>query len=136
LRIEQEAQARGLQANQEASRQQHEATMAQIQANTEAMTRAHEQRMAAIRQFGEANTARFNQRMADMDREQRIRVDTIRGESKYVNPATGQRVKVEDGYKHVYNSQQYPNLFFATDTPIDPGALDWQELQKIQLQDY
>lgn len=136
LRIEQEAQARGYQANQEASRQQHEATMAQMRANTEAMTRGHQQRMDAIRQFGEANTARFNQRMTDMDREQRIRVDTIRGESKYVNPTTGQQVKVEDGYKHVYNSQTHPDLFLGTDTPINPGALDWQELQKVSLLDY
>ncbi len=136
LKLEQEEQARGMQANQDASRRQHEGTMAQIHANTEAMTRGHEQRMQAIRQFGEANTARFNQRMTDMDRDQRIRVDTIRGESKYVNPNTGQQVKVEDGYKHVYNSQQHPNLFLATDKPIDPGALDWQELQKVQLQDY
>ena len=136
LKIEQEAQARGYQANQAASRQQHEATMAQIRANTEAMTRGHQQRMEAIRQFGEANTTRFNQRMADMDRDQRIRVDVIRGESKYVNPTTGQQVKVEDGYKYVYNSQTHPNLFLGTDTPIDPGALDWQELQKVQLADY
>lgn len=136
VKIEQEAQARGYQANQEASRQQHEATMAQFRANTEAMTRAHEQRMDAIRQFGEANTARFNQRMADMDRDQRIRVDTIRGESKYVNPTTGQQVKIEDGHRHVYNSQTHPNLFLGTDTPINPGALDWQELQKVSLQDY
>lgn len=136
FKIEQEAQARGYQANQDASRQQHEATMAQIQASTEAMTRGHQQRMEAIRQFGEANTTRFNQRMTDMDRDQRIRVDTIRGESKYVNPATGQQVKVEDGYNHVYNSQTHPNLFLGTDTPINPSALDWQELQKVQLKDY
>jgi hypothetical protein len=36
----------------------------------------------------------------------------------------------------VYQSQQHPNLFLATDTPIDPGVLDWQELKKVQLQDY
>lgn len=136
MKLEQEAMARGMQANQDASRRQHEATMAQIRANTEAMTRGHEQRMAAIRQFGEANTANFNQRMADMDRQQRIRVDTIRGESKYVNPTTGQQVKVEDGHKYVYGSQEHPNLFLTTDKPIDAGALDWQELQKVQLQDY
>lgn len=136
MKLEQEAMAQGMQANQEASRRQHEATMAQIRANTEAMTRGHEQRMAAIRQFGEANTANFNQRMSDMDRQQRIRVDTIRGESKYVNPTTGQQVKVEDGHKYVYGSQEHPNLFFTSDKPIDAGALDWQELQKVQLQDY
>jgi len=136
LKLEQEAQARGLQANQEAGQRQHEATMAQIQANTAAMTRAHEQRMNDIRAFGEANTARFNERMVQSERDQRIRVDTIRGETKYADPATGQRVKVEDGFNYVYRSRQNPELFYGTQTPIDAGALDWQELQKVQLQDY
>jgi hypothetical protein len=136
VRMEQEAQTRGYQANQDISRRQHEATMGQIHANTEAMTRGHNERMSAIRQFGESNTARFNQRMSDMDRDQRIRVDTIRGESQYVNPTTGERTKVEDGHNHVYTSKQHPNFFLGSDTPINPGELDWQELQKVQLQDY
>lgn len=136
LRLEQESQTRGHQVNQDASRRQHETTMNQIRANTEAMTRGHNQRMSAIRQFGEANTARYNQRMSDMDRDQRIRVDTIRGESQYVNPTTGERTRVEDGYNHVYTRQQNPDFFIGTDTPINPGELDWQELQKVQLRDY
>ena len=136
LKLEQEAQARGSQANQEAGQRQHEATMAGIRANTAAMTRAHEQRMNDIRGFGEANTARFNERMALSDRDQRIRVDTIRGETKYADPATSDRVKVEDGFNHVYRSRQNPELYYGTQTPIDAGALDWQELQKVQLKDY
>ena len=122
--------------NQDESRRQHEATMNQIHANTQAMTRGHNERMSAIRQFGEANTARFNERMSNMDREQRIRVDTIRGESQYVNPTTGERTKIEDGYNHVYSSRQNPDLFLGTDAPINAGELDWQELQKVQLKDY
>jgi hypothetical protein len=53
--------------------------------------------------------------------------------------SNGNRARIEvriDGYKQVYQSQQHPNLFLATDTPIDPGVLDWQELKKVQLQDY
>lgn len=65
------------------------AIMATIQRNTAAMTRAHNQRMASIRQFGEMNSANFNQRMANLDRDQRIRIDTILGESQYVNPTAG-----------------------------------------------
>jgi hypothetical protein len=136
MQLEQEAQSRGMQANNEASRQQHEATMDQIRANTEAMTRAHEQRMDNIRRVGEANTARFNDRMSQMDRDQRIRVDTIRGETRYADPTTGERVKVEDGYNHVYRNQQNSNLYYATDIPIDANKVDWQELQKVQLKDY
>ncbi len=147
---EREAQNHGAQVNSEASRRQHEATMRDIQANTDTMTRAHEQRMNGIRQFGEANTARFNQRMSDMDRnkaafdsrmnlmdrQQELRVDTIRGVSKYSDPTTGERVKVEDGYDHVYRNQQNPNLYYEANTPIDVGRVDWQELQKVDARDY
>lgn len=136
LQLEQQAQSRGMQANSEASRRQHEATMGQIQANREAMTRAHEQRMNDIRSFGEANTARFNERMGQMDRDQRVRVDTIRGETRYADPTTGERVKVEDGNNHVYRSRENPNIYLGTDTPIDAGKVNWQELQKVQLKDY
>jgi hypothetical protein len=124
--------------------------MKQMQAGNAAMTRAHEQRMNDIRQFGEANTARFNQRMADMDqnkaafdahmssmdRQQEITVDTIRGVSKYSDPNTGERVKVEDGYNHVYRSNQDPTAYYSTNTPIEANQLDWQELKKVELKDY
>ncbi len=136
VKLEQEAQAQGSAANREASRQLHEATMANIQANTAAMTRSHHQRMDAIRAFGEANTARFNERMTQGERDQRIRVDTIRGETRYSDPATGDRVKVTDGFNHVYRSRQNPELFLGSEAPIDPGALDWQQLRKVQLEDY
>ncbi len=148
--LEREAQGRGAQANAETSRRQHEATMNQIQSGTAAMTRAHEQQMNNIRQFGEANTARFNQRMADMDRnkaafdahmssmdrQQEITVDTIRGVSKFSDPTTGERVKIEDGYNHNYRNTQDPTVYYSTNTPIEANQLDWQELKKVELRDY
>ena len=146
----QEIQNRGAQANSEASRRQHEATMNQINANSAAMTAAHNQRMSNIQQQGAANTARYNERMAAMDadkagfdsrmasgdRQQEIRVDAIRGESKYVDPTTGERVKVEDGYNHVYRDRQNPTTYYGANTPIEAGQVDWQELQKVSLKDY
>ena len=147
---EQALQQKGAQANSEASRQQHEATMGQINANTAAMQRGHEARMNTIQQQGAANTARhnarmaamddnkaaFDQRMASQDRQQEIRVDAIRGESKYADPTTGQRVKVEDGHNHVYRDNRNPDRYYGTDTPIEAGRVDWQELQKVALKDY
>ena len=129
---------------------ENEAQQRGAQKNTEAMTRGHEQRMEAIRRFGEANTARFNQRMADMDRnkatfdarmssmdrQQEITVDTIRGVSKYSDPSTGERVKIEDGYNHNYRSTQDPTVYYSTNTPIEANQLDWQELKKVELKDY
>ncbi len=142
--MEQEAQNRGAQMNSEASQRQHEATMNQIHANTAAMTQGHEQRMNDIRRFGEANTARFNERMqqmdqnkaafdsrmSGMDRQQELNVDTIRGVSKYSDPATGERVKVEDGYDHTYRSRQDPNVYYQANTPVDVGEVNWQECKR------
>ncbi|MDQ3116526.1 MAG: hypothetical protein M3Q86_07950 [Verrucomicrobiota bacterium] len=129
---------------------ENEAQNRGAQANTAAMTRGHEQRMEGIRRFGEANTARFNQRMADMDRnkaafdarmssmdrQQEITVDTIRGVSKYSDPSTGERVKIEDGYHHNYRNTQDPTVYYSTNTPIEANQLDWQELKKVELKNY
>ncbi len=150
LQRNQALQNRGAQMNSDASRRQHEATMGQIDANTAAMTQQHNQRMGDIQRWGDANTARHNERMDDMDRnqaafenrmasgdrQQEIAVDGIRGESKYVDPSTGQRVKVEDGYNHVYRDNRNPNQYYGSDTPINAGQVDWQELQKVSLRDY
>lgn len=143
----QAAQTRGAQANSELSRQQHEATMGQIDANTAAMTRGHNARMNDIQQQGVANTARHNDRMAamdrdkaafdnrmgSMDRQQETRIDGIRGEANYVDPTTGERVKLQDGSNHVYRDNRNPTQYYGTDTPIDAGRIDWQELQKVSL---
>lgn len=145
-----ELQNRGAQMNSDASWRQHEATMGQIRANTDAMTAAHNARMGDIKRQGDANTARYNERMAAMDvdkaafdsrmasgdKQQEIRIDGIRGESKYADPTTGERVKVADGYNHVYRNQQDPTLYYGANTPLDPQQVNWQELQKVSLKDY
>jgi hypothetical protein len=153
-KLEQEAQQRGMQANSDASRLQHEQTMGQIQRNTAAMTAGHQQRMADIQAQGAANTARHEQRMADMDashqsyqtrsasedRQQEYRIDGIREVSKYADPTTGETVKVADGYDNVYRANDGIDLgnttILATDAPIDPQQVDWQQLQKLTQQEY
>ncbi len=152
--LEQQAQARGMQANSDASRRQHESTMNQIQQNTAAMTAGHEQRMADIQAQGAANTARYEQRMNDMDasqqanqgqaasddRQQEYRIDGIREVSKYADPTTGETVKVEDGHDNVYRANTGTDLrnttILATDAPLDPQQVDWQQLQKLTQQEY
>jgi hypothetical protein len=153
-KLENEDAARGLQANSEASRQQHEANMNTIQQNTQAMTAAHNQRMADIQRQGEANTARYQERMADMDRDlaasqeqsasqdrqHEYTIDTIRGEQKYADPTTGQTVKVEGGYDNVYRGNPGADLqgapIFATDAPLDPQQVDWVQLQALSQAQY
>jgi hypothetical protein len=147
-KLEQETQQKGAQLNSEASRQQHEATMGQINANTAAMTAGHNARMGAIAQQGAANTARHNERMAEMDRSQaaynersasqdrqhQYTIDGIRGEARYADPTTGERVKVADDYQHVYSNGR--GGYLGTNTPIDAGQVNWQELQKLSMREY
>jgi hypothetical protein len=153
-KLEQEAQQRGAQANSEASRRQHEATMDNIQRNTDAMTAGHNQRMADIQAQGDANTARFDERMGAMDAAQgasqqqaasgdqqhEYRIDGIREESKYADPTTGETVKVQDGYDNVYRANNGTDLrnttILATQAPLDPQQVDWQQLQKLTQQEY
>lgn len=138
--LESQDQQRGYAANGEASRRQHEATMAGIQQNTAAMTAGHNARMAAIEQSGAASTAAYEDRMAAMDHDQALTISTIRGESLYADPTTGQQVMVQDGSNHVYranNGQDLGNApILGTSTALDPQQVDWVALQQVPLSEY
>ncbi|WP_345071318.1 hypothetical protein [Hymenobacter fastidiosus] len=41
-----------------------------------------------------------------------------------------------DGCNHVYKDRQNPNRYYGSDTPIEPGKVEWQELQKVSLKNY
>lgn len=153
-RLEHDDAARGLQSNNEVSSQQYQNNMNTIQQNTQAMTAAHNQRMADIQRQGDANTARYQDRMDQMDndmaaaqrqsesqdRQQEYTIDTIRGEQKYVDPTTGQTVKVEAGYDNVYRANTGTDLqgttILATDAPLDPQQVDWVRLQALSQSEY
>ena len=113
------------------------------------MQRNHEANMASIARQGAANTARHNENMAAMDqqmadyqtsstsqdRQHEYYVDNaIRGETKYANPTTGERVKVDNSYSHVYTDNQ--GRYYGSNTPIEVGAVNWQELQQVALKNY
>jgi hypothetical protein len=66
-------------------------------------------------------------------------VDTIRGEHKYLDPTTGQMVKVEAGYENVYRNTGTVLAgarILATDSPLDPQRVHWVQLQKQSQQQY
>jgi hypothetical protein len=86
--------------------------------------------MAAMDQNHEA----FRARMGSQDRQHEAFVDTIRGQQKFEDPGTGQRVKLEDGYRHVYSDGQ--GNYYGTNTRIEASGLDWQELRRVSLSEY
>jgi hypothetical protein len=103
--------------------------MNDIQQQGVANTARHNDRMAAM----DRDKAAFDNRMGSMDRQQESRIDGIRGEANYVDPTTGERVKLQDGSNHVYRDNRNPTQYYGTDTPIDAGRIDWQELRKVSL---
>ena len=142
LRRNQELSDRGLQANV--------ATMKQNDADFQAaMRHNHEARMAGIARVGAITTARHNERMAAMDqkmaeyqanstsrdRQHEYYLDNVvRGETKMVNPGTGERVKLDNTYQHSYTDNQ--GHYYQSNTPINAGSLNWQELQQVTLKNY
>lgn len=137
-----EVSDKGLQANLAVMRQNDENFRA-------SMTRNHEARMADIARAGAASTARYNERMAAMDqqmasyqsnsasqaRQHEYYVDNVvRGETKMADPNTGERVKLDNTYQHSYTDNQ--GHYYQSNTPINAGSLNWQELQQVTLKNY
>jgi hypothetical protein len=74
------------------------------------------------------------ERNASADRRNEAFGDAIRGETKYENSESGQRVKLLDQYNHVYQDKQ--GNFYGSQTAIDKSAFDWNELQRVELKKY
>lgn len=137
-----------VQKGQNMNNQAHQQNMADQQQWTAIQRQGHERRMADIQRQGAANTARFNDRMNQMDvdkaafdarmssgqQQHEYFVDAINEKQKYVDPTTGERVKVDAGYNHVYSDQR--GTYYSSNTPINAGSVNWQELQKLSMKEY
>ena len=101
--------------------------------NTEAR-----KRLAIQKDLQDYRTKTYNEinanRQASQDRRNEAFSDGIRGEAKYEDAATGERVKVTDGYNHVYSDRQGTTL--STNVPLDAGQVNWQELQRVETKNY
>ena len=60
--------------------------------------------------------------------------DGLRGDAKFEDPTTGERVKVRDDYNHVYSDGQ--GTLLKTNAPLDASDVHWQELQRVELKNY
>ncbi len=60
--------------------------------------------------------------------------DYLGGRTLYQNPDTGERMKVDNNYSHVYQDGQGHTL--ATNAPLSAGNVNWQELQQVELKNY
>lgn len=93
--------------------------------------REHDARMDALRASGAARDQAFDERMDAQDRQHAAFIDGIRGEARFDDPTTGTRVRLEDASNHQYTDGQ--GNYLGTDGAPPPN---WQELQRVELQDY
>lgn len=134
--------ARGNEATSAAIRSQHVASMDNIAqwgrinaANAAAsMARINDDaRNNAARQ--QQNASDFNDRMARNDQNNELFTDVvINGEAKYVDPTTGERVKLDSSYDHTYIDNN--GNYYLSNTPLRANDVNWQELEKVPFSDY
>lgn len=106
------------------SRANSAASMARIKSNAAASAERQEQIIAGS-----------NARMAQNDRQNELFTDAvINGEAKYSNPDSGERVKLDSSYNHTYTDNG--GNYFQSDAPLQPGEVNWQEMEKVPFDDY
>lgn len=60
--------------------------------------------------------------------------DVIGGEAKFENPNNGERVRLDDKYKHYYTDAQ--GNYYASDEPLDYKAMSLTELNRLNTKKY
>jgi hypothetical protein len=79
-------------------------------------------------------TETYNERSKSQDRNNEAFSDMIRGDAKYENTETGERMKLSDSYNHIYQDRQGNN--YGSNTPVDAGQFNWTELQRVETKNY
>ena len=106
------------------SRANSAASLATIKAN--AATNAHVQ---------DNLIASSNARMAENERSQELYTDNvINSETKFSSAETGERVKLDNRYNHTYTDNA--GGYLQSNEPLQPGNVDWQEMDKVPFNDY
>lgn len=60
--------------------------------------------------------------------------DAIGSEAKFENPNNGERVRLDDKYKHHYTDAQ--GNYYGSDEPVDFKAMSWTEIKKLETNEY
>ena len=133
---------KGNQATSDSIRSRHAASMENIaqwgrinKANAAASMDRINSDAAASAARQQQQSADFNARMATNDRNHELFTDVvINGEAKYANPTTGERIKVDSSYDHTYTDNA--GNYYQSNTPLKSNDVNWQEMQKVPLDDY
>jgi len=91
---------------------------------------AHESRMSSLRATTDIMNGIYNDRQLSSDRQQRERIEAIRGVETYHDPVAGAPVQLDNTYQHAWRVTNRDNTFILTnDVNFDPGAFDIEAQQ-------
>lgn len=75
-----------------------------------------------------------NDRNASNDRNNESFRDVLGGEAKFENPNNGERVRLDDNYKHYYTDEK--GNYYGSNDPMDYKAMGWTEVNRLSTKEY
>ncbi|MCC6582624.1 MAG: hypothetical protein IT271_02885 [Chitinophagales bacterium] len=73
-------------------------------------------------------------RNASNDRNNESFRDVLGGEAKFENPNNGERVRLDDNYKHYYTDEK--GNYYGSNDPMDYKAMGWSEVNRLDTKEY
>jgi hypothetical protein len=124
-------QAESAATHQQIMRSNAAASAARLQASQS----AHETRMQTLRETSDIMNGIYQDRQVSSDRQQRERIEAIRGVETYNDPVAGAPVQLDSSYQHAWRVNNSDNTYILTnDASFNPGAydIDAQQLKPLQ----
>jgi hypothetical protein len=123
-------QAASAKTNQDILTSNAAASAARLQASAS----AHEARMKTLRETNDIMNGIYDNRQLASDRQQRERIEAIRGVETYNDPIAGAPVQLDNTYQHAWRVNNRDNTYILTnDANFNPGAydIDAQQLKPL-----
>ena len=127
--------ATSLRLDPEWSRRINEFNARKQAARRQASQAAHEARMQTLRETSDIINGMYEERQLSSDRQQRERIESIRGVETYNDPVAGTTVQLDNNYQHAWRvSNQADTYILTNDVNFNPGAYDIDAQQMKPLQ--
>lgn len=126
--------ATSLRLDPEWSRRINEFNARKQAARRQASQAAHEARMQTLRETSDIINGMYEERQLSSDRQQRERIESIRGVETYNDPIAGTTVQLDNNYQHAWRVSNQENTYILTnDVNFNPGAydIDAQQMQVL-----
>lgn len=103
-------------------------------ARLQASAAAHQGRMQTLRETTDIMNGIYNDRQLSSDRQQRERIEAIRGVETYNDPVAGRPVQLDNTYQHAWRVKGRDDTYILTnDVNFNPGVYDIEAQQMKPL---